>query len=74
MLRLTFFLLILSLSVTAQKALDQPVSIQVVKQPLKAVLGEVEKQGNFYFSYSTGLFAEDSLVTLIVKEKKVSEK
>ncbi|ODS86264.1 MAG: hypothetical protein ABS46_01335 [Cytophagaceae bacterium SCN 52-12] len=57
----------------AQKALNREVSIQAVGQPLKAVLGDMEKQGNFYFSYSSGLIAEDSLVSLQVTGKKVSE-
>ncbi len=73
MLRLTIALLVCSLSVTAQKALNREVSIQAVRQPLKAVLGDMEKQGNFYFSYSSGLIAEDSLVSLQVTGKKVSE-
>lgn len=73
MLRLTAALLLCSLTVPAQKALNREVSISAVKQPLKGVLTDMENQGRFYFSYSTGLIAEDSLVSVQVSREKVSE-
>lgn len=73
MLRLTMVLLMFSLTVTAQKALNREVSIHAVRQPLKEVLTDMEKQGRFFFSYSSGLIAEDSLVSLQVSDGKVSE-
>lgn len=73
MLRLATVFLLCSLTVTAQKALNREVSISAVSQPLKGVLADMEKQGRFYFSYSSGLIAEDSLVSLQVSRKKVSE-
>lgn len=73
MLRLLIVLLLCSFSVTAQKALNREVSIRAVKQPLKEILTDMEKQGRFYFSYSSGLIAEDSLVSLQVSHQKVSE-
>lgn len=73
MLRLAVVLLLCSLSVTAQKALNREVSIHAVKQPLREVLADMEKQGHFYFSYSSGLIAPDSLVSLQVSGEKVSE-
>ncbi|MCD8539966.1 MAG: carboxypeptidase-like regulatory domain-containing protein [Leadbetterella sp.] len=73
MLRLLIVLLLCSLSGRAQKALSREISIRAVKQPLKEVLTDMEKQGRFYFSYSSGLIAEDSLVSLQVSRQKVSD-
>lgn len=73
MLRFAIVLLMCSLSVTAQKALNREVSILVAGQPVKEVLKNMEKQGHFYFSYSSGLIVEDSLVSLQVTGRKVSE-
>jgi len=73
MLRLTFVLLLCSLSVMAQKALNREVTVHAVKQPLREVLADMEKQGHFYFSYSSGLITADSLVSLQVNGEKVAD-
>lgn len=72
MLRLTLVLLLCSLTVTAQKALNREVTLHAVKQPLKDVLADMEKQGHFYFSYGSGLINADSLVSLQVNREKIS--
>ncbi len=57
----------------AQKPLQKIVSVNVVRQPLSAVLTSIEKQGRFYFSYGSNLIPADSLVTLNISNKTTKE-
>ena len=57
----------------AQGLLDKQVSIDLTKKPLGDVLSAIGRQGNFYFSYNTGIVNKDSLVTLSVHNKTVKQ-
>ena len=60
---LPLLLLISSLSqVTAQELLDRHISLKVHQMPLRLVLEEISRKGEFYFSYKTNIIKGDSLV------------
>jgi hypothetical protein len=71
---LTFLVTTLfSWNVNAQQLLNRTVSLEVKRQPLSAVLSQMSKQGNFYFSYLSTILPQDSLVSVSVKNKTVKQ-
>lgn len=56
-----------------QGLLDRKVTLQLRDKKVAEVLKAVEKQAGFYFSYSSDMVKSDSLVSLTVKSKSVSE-
>ncbi len=53
--------------------LYKPLDIEVRNARLSDVLEGIAKKGNFYFSYSSSLVPQDSLVTLSMKNRPVAE-
>lgn len=67
---LTVFFAVSSLSFsTAQKLLNQVVSITANKQRVSEVLNTLSTRGSFYFSYNTASIPGDSVVTISVHDK-----
>lgn len=59
-------------SIGQKNHLDKKVSLEFEKQKLEIVLAEIEKQGNFGLSYNAELVNQDSLVSIQVRDEKVS--
>ncbi|WP_439556239.1 STN and carboxypeptidase regulatory-like domain-containing protein [Dyadobacter sp.] len=72
-LRLAIILIVIPLTSFAQQLLNKPVAISVKGQPVSEVLKMIGVQGNFYFSYNSNIISGDSLVSLNVTSKPVSE-
>ena len=51
-------------SLFAQGKLDKHISMKISQKPLKQVLTEIGRKGDFYFSYNTTILKGDSLVSL----------
>lgn len=59
--------------VQAQSLLDKKISVDIKKRPLKEALTIISGQGGFYFSYNSSLLRNDSLVTIIARQKSVND-
>lgn len=70
---LPFLLFLLGHQAAAQQLLQKKIAVTAVKKPLRQVLQTVEKQGDFYFSYNSTLFNEDSLVSVNSREQSVAD-
>lgn len=58
----------------AQDVLDRQVpALSMHEQRLDDVLQTISKVGNFYFSYSSGLFKKDSLVSMTLEHKTIRQ-
>lgn len=68
----SFLLCISSLSY-AQQLLRKTVVVNVKRQPVRMVLNELSRQGNFNFSYTSDVVRNDSLVTLSAQHKTVRQ-
>ena len=68
---LLFFACLLPVLSRGQSLLDKPVSVDVRSKPLREVLTMIGKQGGFYFSYSSAIVPNDSLITISVRGKSV---
>lgn len=66
-------LLGVQLSLTAQNLLQRRLTMEVNGQRLDHVLEILSNKGDFYFSYSSGIVARDSLVSLKVNNRPVKE-
>lgn len=62
---LLIFLLTVGSTAFGQNYLSQPIKISSDKITLEEILQEIGRQGNFYFSYSSGIIPSDSLLTHI---------
>jgi hypothetical protein len=67
------FLLCTSSFSHAQQLLRKTVVVNVKRQPVLVVLNELSRQGKFYFSYTSDVVRNDSLVTLSVQHKTVKQ-
>lgn len=59
--------------VAAQSPLNKVVSVVAAKKPLTRVLKDMEKDGDFYFSYNSSILPGDSLVTATFTNKPVKQ-
>lgn len=57
----------------AQRILDKNISLQVSRQRLDNVLEILSNKGDFYFSYHSTIIKKDSLVSLSVSNRPVSQ-
>jgi len=67
------FLLCTSTLSHAQQLLKKPVVVSVKRQPVLVVLNELSRQGKFYFSYTSDVVRNDSLVTVSAQHKSVKQ-
>ncbi len=58
---------------TAQTLLQKRITLNAVQKPLLTVMQSMEVQGGFTFSYNSSLIKADSLVTIRIKDKTVSD-
>lgn len=68
------FLLLLIVSgakVVAQTPLNKVVTVVADRKPLTRILKDMEKEGNFFFSYNSSILPGDSLVTATFTNKSV---
>lgn len=56
-----------------QTMLQRKVSVQAAHKPVAAVLKMAEQQAGFYFSYNNNILSGDSLVSVQVRSRPVSE-
>lgn len=57
--------------VIGQGLLDKTISVTAEKKRLTSVLKDIEKEGNFFFSYNSSILPGDSLVTISETNKTV---
>lgn len=71
-----FTILILLIAITpawAQNLLDKTITLKANNQPLRSVLNDISKQGNFYFSYNSKLINGDQLVSINAQQTPVKQ-
>ncbi len=57
----------------AQGILNRKVSLTVKNKPVAEVLKEIEKKGNFYFSYNNNILKADSLVSVNAQQQSIAQ-
>ena len=70
---IVFLIAGISVSGIAQNILSKNISLEVSRQRLDNVLEILSNKGDFYFSYNSRIIKKDSLVTLTVRNKTLSE-
>src|ERR1043165_4645189 len=70
---LTIVAFLANMRVNAQSHLNKKISIAANREQLGNVLNKIEKQGNFYFSYSGNAVNPDSIVSLTIQDKTVRQ-
>ena len=66
-------LLLLTLTLYSQSALDKQLTVDFRQQRLDKALETLSRMGDFYFSYSSTLLKRDSIITLSAKDKPVRQ-
>lgn len=72
-LLLTGFIILTTLFASGQSLFSRNVTINISQARLADVLEIISNQGNFYFSYSSGIIKKDSIISLNVNNKPVRE-
>lgn len=57
----------------AQGKLEKHISIKVNQKPLKQVLADIGRKGDFFFSYNTNILKGDSLVNLAEEDRTIKQ-
>lgn len=70
---ISFGLIFLSISLSAQGLLDKKISVTANGQSVQQVLTSISKKGNFYFSYNSNLIPRDSIVSITATDKPLKD-